>query len=95
LFYNNLKVPALLESEVKEETCFGSDDAGGSECSDTVSEEQEDQAGCRNHIADPDIDKKVSQDLTPECGGSQTSMVPLLVVSITKHKLYFWSKLET
>lgn len=52
------KVPALLESEVKEETCFGSDDAGGSECSDTVSEEQEDQAGCRNHIADPDVDKK-------------------------------------
>ena len=60
------KVPALLESEVKEETCFGSDDAGGSECSDTVSEEQEDQAGCRNHIADPDIDKKERKKMVKE-----------------------------
>nr|AAH02158.1 Riok1 protein [Mus musculus] len=60
------KVPALLESEVKEETCFGSDDAGGSECSDTVSEEQEDQAGCRNHIADPDVDKKERKKMVKE-----------------------------
>lgn len=65
MFYNNFKVPALLESEVKEETCFDSDDAGSSECSDTDPEEQGDQAGCQNHTADPDVDKKVSQDLTP------------------------------
>lgn len=60
------KVPALLESEVKEETCFGSDDAGGSECSDTYSEEQEDQAGCRNHTADPDVDKKERKKMVKE-----------------------------
>lgn len=58
-FYNNFKVPALLESEVKEETC-DSEGAGSSECSDTDSEEQGDNAQRKKHTADPDVDKKVS-----------------------------------
>ncbi|XP_031213950.1 serine/threonine-protein kinase RIO1 [Mastomys coucha] len=60
------KVPALLEREVKEETCFGSDDAGSSECSDTCSEEQEDQAGCKNHNGDPDLNKKERKKMVKE-----------------------------
>ncbi|KAH0513802.1 Serine/threonine-protein kinase RIO1 [Microtus ochrogaster] len=50
-------VPALLESEVKEETC-DSEGAESSECSDTDSEEQGDIAQRKKHTADPDIDKK-------------------------------------
>ncbi|ERE78554.1 serine/threonine-protein kinase RIO1 [Cricetulus griseus] len=60
------KVPALLESEVKEKTCFGSEDSGSSECSDTDSEEQEDNAGCKKHTADPDLDKKERKKMVKE-----------------------------
>lgn len=60
------KVPALLESEVKEETCFGSDDAGSSECSDTESEGRGDQAGRQHHTADPDVDKKERKKMVKE-----------------------------
>ena len=63
MFYNNFKVPELLEGEVKEEPC--SADAENSECSDAYSEEQDNQAGCEQHAADPDLDRKVSHDLTP------------------------------
>lgn len=60
------KVPALLESEVKEETCCDSEDAGSSECSDTDSEEQGDNAQHKKHTADPDIDKKERKKMVKE-----------------------------
>ncbi|XP_044913094.1 serine/threonine-protein kinase RIO1 isoform X1 [Felis catus] len=59
------KVPALLEDQVKEKACSDSDDAGSSECSDTDSEEQGDQACSRKPVADPEVDKKL-----PLTGGS-------------------------
>lgn len=59
------KVPALLESEVKEETC-DSEDAGSSECSDTDSEEQGDNVQRKKHTADPDIDKKERKKMVKE-----------------------------
>ncbi|XP_057644158.1 serine/threonine-protein kinase RIO1 isoform X2 [Chionomys nivalis] len=60
------KVPALLESEVKEETCCDSEDAGSSECSDTDSEEQGDNAQRKKHTADPDVDKKERKKMVKE-----------------------------
>ncbi|XP_075825977.1 serine/threonine-protein kinase RIO1 isoform X1 [Microtus pennsylvanicus] len=59
------KVPALLESEVKEETC-DSEGAGSSECSDTDSEEQGDNAQRKKHTADPDVDKKERKKMVKE-----------------------------
>ncbi|XP_026638923.1 serine/threonine-protein kinase RIO1 isoform X2 [Microtus ochrogaster] len=59
------KVPALLESEVKEETC-DSEGAESSECSDTDSEEQGDIAQRKKHTADPDIDKKERKRMVKE-----------------------------
>lgn len=58
------KVPALLEGEVKEEPC--SADVESSECSDTYSGEQDDQAGCEQHAADPDVDKKERKKMVKE-----------------------------
>lgn len=54
------KVPALLESQVREETGSDSEDAGSVECSDTDSEEQGDHAGSRKPPADLEVDRKVS-----------------------------------
>lgn len=58
------KVPALLEGEVKEEPC--SADAENSECSDAYSEEQDNQAGCEQHAADPDLDRKERKKMVKE-----------------------------
>ncbi|XP_048204505.1 serine/threonine-protein kinase RIO1 [Perognathus longimembris pacificus] len=60
------KVPALLESQVKETTCCNSEDAGDSECSDTDSEEQGDHTHCKKHTTDPDIDKKERKKMVKE-----------------------------
>uniref|UniRef100_A0A8I3W727 Serine/threonine-protein kinase RIO1 n=1 Tax=Callithrix jacchus TaxID=9483 RepID=A0A8I3W727_CALJA len=57
------KVPALLENQVEEKTCSDSEDIGSSECSDTDSEEQGDHARPKKHTTDPDIDKKVSNEV--------------------------------
>uniref|UniRef100_A0A2K6S4X3 Serine/threonine-protein kinase RIO1 n=1 Tax=Saimiri boliviensis boliviensis TaxID=39432 RepID=A0A2K6S4X3_SAIBB len=57
------KVPALLENQVEEKTCSDSEDIGSSECSDTDSEEQGDHAHPKKHTTDPDIDKKVSNEV--------------------------------
>lgn len=62
-FCNIFKVPALLEDQVKEKACSDSDDAGSSECSDTDSEEQGDQACSKKPTAGLEVDKKVSQEL--------------------------------
>ncbi|XP_041488955.1 serine/threonine-protein kinase RIO1 [Microtus oregoni] len=59
------KVPALLESEVKEETC-DSEGAESSDCSDTDSEEQGDNAQRKKHTADPDVDKKERKKMVKE-----------------------------
>ncbi|XP_052012666.1 serine/threonine-protein kinase RIO1 [Apodemus sylvaticus] len=59
------KVPALLEGEIKKEPCFGSADEESSECSD-ASEERDDQAGCGQHTADPDVDKKERKKMVKE-----------------------------
>ncbi|MBZ3885642.1 Serine/threonine-protein kinase RIO1 [Sciurus carolinensis] len=56
-------VPALLENKVKEKICSDSEDVGSSECSDEDSEEQGDHVHCKKHTTDPDIDKKVGQEL--------------------------------
>uniref|UniRef100_A0A8C0CTZ3 Serine/threonine-protein kinase RIO1 n=1 Tax=Balaenoptera musculus TaxID=9771 RepID=A0A8C0CTZ3_BALMU len=66
------KVPALLESQikesqVKEKTCSDSEDARSSQCSDTDSEEQGDNACSRKPTADLEVDKKVSHELTFSC----------------------------
>lgn len=63
-FCNIFKVPALLENQAKERACSDSEDAGSSECSDTDSEEQEDQACSRKPTADTEVDKKVSRGLS-------------------------------
>ncbi|XP_049510846.1 serine/threonine-protein kinase RIO1 [Panthera uncia] len=60
------KVPALLEDQVKEKACSDSDDAGSSECSDTDSEEQGDQACLRKPAADPEVDKKERKKMVKE-----------------------------
>ncbi|KAL1784108.1 serine serine/threonine-protein kinase RIO1 [Sigmodon hispidus] len=57
------KVPALLESEVKEKTCFDSEDSRNS---DTDSEEQGDNAQCKKHTADPGVDKKERKRMVKE-----------------------------
>ena len=78
-FCNIFKVPALLEDQVKEKACSDSDDAGSSECSDTDSEEQGDQACSRKPAADPEVDKKVSENsdsLVLQCG-SKASLISL------------------
>lgn len=54
------KVPALLESQVQEETGSDSEDAGSVECSDTDSEEQGGHAGSRKPPANLEVDRKVS-----------------------------------
>ncbi|XP_077626204.1 serine/threonine-protein kinase RIO1 isoform X3 [Crocuta crocuta] len=60
------KVPALLEDQVKEKACSDSDDAGSSECSDTDSEEQGDQACSRKPTAGLEVDKKERKKMVKE-----------------------------
>lgn len=62
-FFNNFKVPALLENQVEERTCSDSEYIGSSECSDTDSEEQGDHARPKKHTTGPDVDKKVSNEI--------------------------------
>ncbi|KAB0395930.1 hypothetical protein E2I00_004375 [Balaenoptera physalus] len=65
------KVPALLESQikesqVKEKTCSDSEDARSSQCSDTDSEEQGDNACSRKPTADLEVDKKERKKMVKE-----------------------------
>ncbi|XP_004019191.1 serine/threonine-protein kinase RIO1 [Ovis aries] len=60
------KVPALLESQVQEETGSDSEDAGSVECSDTDSEEQGDHAGSRKPPADLEVDRKERKKMVKE-----------------------------
>uniref|UniRef100_A0A8C6E7C1 Serine/threonine-protein kinase RIO1 n=1 Tax=Moschus moschiferus TaxID=68415 RepID=A0A8C6E7C1_MOSMO len=60
------KVPALLESQIQEETGSDSEDAGSVECSDTDSEEQGDHAGSRKPPADLEVDRKERKKMVKE-----------------------------
>ena len=69
-FCNIFKVPALLEGQAKEKACSDSEDAGSSGCSDTDSEEREDQACSRKSAADIEVDKKVSRGCKFPCSSA-------------------------